>query len=217
MKKKNNTWFKVVIIIIILELVIGGAIFAYKKLGPTKNADNISTKDKEVIKLYEKIAYNDIDTLDVMSPEIMLYYGYKNTDITESINCDVANIEDDTTGYSCNGIVDFVSSDTLEKEIKDIYGSNVIIEKRSFELDPNHYVFYDNITDGYVLYTKDEQEEVNPVNLNLKAANKDDDGNIILTVEVLDGIVGKNLNTYNYTFEKDGKNYYLVSKEIVTS
>ena len=81
--------------------------------------------------LYEKIAYNDIDSLDVMSPTIMLYYGYKNAEIKESINCDVVNIADDTTGYSCNGIVDFISSSDLEKSVKDIYG-DVSVEKNIF-------------------------------------------------------------------------------------
>ena len=214
---KDNTWLKVVITIVILELVVGGVIFAYKKLGPTdSNNDEISTKDKEVVSLYEKIAYNDIDTLDVMSPSVMLYYGYKNADIEESVNCDVVDVSDDTTGYSCNGIVDFISSSDLEKSVKDIYG-DVSVEKKSFELDKNHYVYYDANTDGYVLYTKDVEEAINPVNLNLKDARKNDDEDIILTVEVLDGTIGEVLNTYNYTFEKNGNNYYLISKEIVTS
>ncbi len=213
---KDNTWLKVVITIVILELVVGGVIFAYKKLGPTDSSNNISIKDKEVVALYEKIAYNDIDTLDVMSPSVMLYYGYKNADIKESVNCDVVDVSDDTTGYSCNGIVDFISSSDLEKSVKDIYG-DVSVEKTSFELDKNHYVYYDTNTDGYVLYTKDVEEAINPVNLNLKDARKNDDEDIILTVEVLDGTIGEVLNTYNYTFEKDGNNYYLISKEIVTS
>lgn len=214
---KNNTWLKVVITIVVLELVVGGIIFAYKKLGPTTNSDNnISTKDKEVVSLYNKIAYNDIDSIDVMSPTVMLYYGYKNANIKDSANCDAVNVSDDTTGYSCEGIVDFISSSDLEKSVKDIYG-DVNVEKTSFELDKNHYLFYDTNTDGYVLYTKDTEEVVDPVNMNLKDAKKDDDGDIILTVEVLDGIVGEVLNTYNYTFTKDGNNYYLTSKEIVTS
>lgn len=211
---KNNTWIKIVITIVVLELVVGGVIFAYKKLGPLNDSDNdISIKDKEVISLYNKIAYNDIDSIDVMSPAVILYYGYKNTEIKESINCDSVTITDDTTGYNCNGTVDFVPSSELEKSIKDIYG-DVNIEKTSFALDKNHYAFYESTLDGYVLYTKDSEEVINPVNMNLKEAKKEDD-NIILTVEVLDGMVGKVLNTYNYTFEKDGKNYYLTSKEIV--
>ena len=213
--KKNNTWMKVVIIIIVIEILIGAGILAYKKLGPKDN-NSISVNDKEVNSLYEKIAYNDIDTLDVMSPSVMLYYGYKNADIKESVNCDVVDVSDDTTGYSCNGIVDFISSSDLEKSVKDIYG-DVSVEKTSFELDKNHYVYYDTNTDGYVLYTKDVEEAINPVNLNLKDARKNDDEDIILTVEVLDGTIGEVLNTYNYTFEKNGNNYYLISKEIVTS
>ena len=78
--KKNNTWIKVVIIIIVIEVLIGAGILAYKKLGPKDN-NSISVKDKEVKSLYEKIAYNDIESLDVMSPKIMLYYGYKNMDV----------------------------------------------------------------------------------------------------------------------------------------
>ena len=41
--QKNNTWLKVVITIVVLELVVGGIIFAYKKLGPTdSNNDSIN-------------------------------------------------------------------------------------------------------------------------------------------------------------------------------
>jgi len=85
LKKKNNTWIKIVIAIIILELVVGGVIFAYKKLYK-KDDGSLSVKDKQVVELYEKIAYYDIETLDVMSPKTMLYYGYKNLDINDSIN-----------------------------------------------------------------------------------------------------------------------------------
>ena len=56
-----------------------------------------------------------------------------------------------------------------------------------------------------------------PVNLNLSDAKLDDDENIILTVEVLDGIYGTVESTYNFTFTKDKDNYYLTGKEIVTS
>ncbi len=211
--KKNNTWIKVVILIIILELVIGGIIFAYKKLGTSD--DTISIKDKEVENLYKKIAYYDIESLDVMNPRVMLYYGYKNASSDESINCDVVDITDDTTGYTCEGIVDFIKSDDLEKEVRDIYGPSVTIEHLSFEVDPNHYAFYDEVADGYVLYTKDEETKVDPVNLKLVEAKKDNN-NIVLTVEVLDGVFGTTKDTYNYTFTKDGKNYYLIKKEIVT-
>ena len=98
--KKNNTWIKVVIIIIVIEILIGAGILVYKKLGPKDN-NSISVKDKEVNSLYEKIAYNDIDSLDVLSPKVMLYYGYKNMEVNESINCDVVKTTDDTNGYSC--------------------------------------------------------------------------------------------------------------------
>ena len=214
--KKNNTWIKVVIIIIIIEILIGAGILAYKKLGPKDN-NSISVKDKEVKSLYEKIAYNDIDSLDVLSPKIMLYYGYKNMEVNESINCDVVNTTDDTNGYSCEGIVDFVPSKEIEKSVKDIYGPDITITPTSFELDANHYAFYDEEMDGYAIYTKDEEVSVDPINMKLSDATLDDDENIILTVEVLDGVFGTVKDTYNFTFTKDGDNYYLTGKEIVTS
>lgn len=214
--KKNNTWIKVVIIIIVIEILIGAGILAYKKLGPKDN-NSISVKDKEVKSLYEKIAYNDIDSLDVLSPKIMLYYGYKNMEVNESINCDVVNTTDDTNGYSCEGIVDFVPSKEIEKSVKDIYGPDITITPTSFELDANHYAFYDEEMDGYAIYTKDEEVSVDPINMKLSDATLDDDENIILTVEVLDGVFGTVKDTYNFTFTKDGDNYYLTGKEIVTS
>lgn len=214
--KKNNTWIKVVIIIIVIEILIGAGILAYKKLGPKDN-NSISVKDKEVKSLYEKIAYNDIDSLDVLSPKIMLYYGYKNMEVNESINCDVVNTTDDTNGYSCEGIVDFVPSKEIEKSVKDIYGPDITITPTSFELDANHYAFYDEEMDGYAIYTKDEEVSVDPINMKLSDATLDDDKNIILTVEVLDGVFGTVKDTYNFTFTKDGDNYYLTGKEIVTS
>ena len=214
--KKNNTWIKVVIIIIVIEILIGAGILAYKKLGPKDN-NSISVNDKEVKSLYEKIAYNDIDSLDVLSPKIMLYYGYKNMEVNESINCDVVNTTDDTNGYSCEGIVDFVPSKEIEKSVKDIYGPDITITPTSFELDANHYAFYDEEMDGYAIYTKDEEVSVDPVNMKLSDATLDDDENIILTVEVLDGVFGTVKDTYKFTFTKDGDNYYLTGKEIVTS
>ena len=45
--KKNNTWIKVVIAIVVLELVIGGVIFAYKKLNNSPD-NSISTNDKDL-------------------------------------------------------------------------------------------------------------------------------------------------------------------------
>ena len=214
--KKNNTWIKVVIIIIVIEILIGAGILVYKKLGPKDN-NSISVKDKEVNSLYEKIAYNDIDSLDVLSPKVMLYYGYKNMEVNESINCDVVNTPDDTNGYSCEGIVDFVPSKEIEKSVKDIYGPDITITPTSFELDANHYAFYDEEMDGYAIYTKDEEVSVDPINMKLSDATLDDDKNIILTVEVLDGVFGTVKDTYNFTFTKDGDNYYLTGKEIVTS
>lgn len=214
--KKNNTWMKVVIIIIVIEILIGAGILTYKKLGPKDN-NSISVNDKDVKSLYEKITYNDIDSLDVLSPKIMLYYGYKNMEVNESINCDVVNTTDDTNGYSCEGIVDFVPSKEIEKSVKDIYGPDITVTPTSFELDANHYAFYDEEMDGYAIYTKDEEVSVDPINMKLSDATLDDDKNIILTVEVLDGVFGTVKDTYNFTFTKDGDNYYLTGKEIVTS
>ena len=71
--------------------------------------------------------------------------------------------------------------------------------------------------DGYAIYTKDEEVSVDPINMKLSDATLDDDKNIILTVEVLDGVFGTVKDTYNFTFTKDGDNYYLTGKEIVTS
>ncbi len=213
--KKNNTWIKVVIIIIILELIVGGIIFAYKKFN-TESDNSISTNDKEVKALYEKIAYNDIESLDVMSPKVMLYYGYKNMDISESTNCDAFNTTEDTTGYSCEGIASFIPSKDIEKSIKDIYGPKIVITPTSFEIDANHYAFYNEEMDGYAIFTKDEEETVEPINMKLDKVSKDDDS-ITLTVEVLDGVFGTVIDTYNFTFTKDSKNYYLTSKEIVTN
>ena len=213
--KKNNTWIKVVITIIILEVLVGAVIFAYKKLNANDN--KVSTDDKIVQELYQKIAYYDIESLDVMSPRIMLYYGYKNVDNKETISCDSVGITDDTTGYSCVGDAEFTKRSLIEEQIKNIYGNNVTIETTSFETDSNHYAFYDPISDGYVLYTKDEQVNVDPVNLKLDKATSDDDENIILTVNILDGVFGTVKETYNFTFTKNKDNYYLTGKEIVTS
>ena len=71
--------------------------------------------------------------------------------------------------------------------------------------------------DGYAIYTKDEEVSVDPVNMKLSDATLDDDENIILTVEVLDGVFGTVKDTYKFTFTKDGDNYYLTGKEIVAS
>ena len=90
------------------------------------------------------------------------------------------------------------------------------ITKTSFQLSPNDYVFYDEVNDGFVHFTKDEKVEETVVNLNLKEATKVDD-KIILTIEVLDGVLGTVNNTYKYTFEQDGENYYLITKELVAS
>ena len=213
---KKNGWIKVVVTIIILELVVGGIIFAYKKLSSKTSDDSISVKDELVVKLYNEIAYFDLDEIDVMSPSVILYYGYNNLETKESINCEVVSVTDDTTGYSCNGIADFVKTNTLDEQVKEIYGPKIDITKTSFQLSPNDYVFYDEVNDGFVHFTKDEKVEETVVNLNLKEATKVDD-KIILTIEVLDGVLGTVNNTYKYTFEQDGENYYLITKELVAS
>lgn len=215
--KKNNTWIKVVIAIVILELLVGIVIFAYKKLNSNNNDNNISINDKEVKALYEKIAYNDVESLDVLNPKIMLYYGYKNMNVEDSVNCDAFETLDDTSGYTCEGIVDFIPSKEIEESVKDIYGPNINFENVSFALDSNHYAFYSEDILGYAIYTKDEEVSVDPINMKLTDAYKDDDENIILTVEVLDGIFGTLEDTYKFTFTKENDNYYLTNKEIVAN
>ena len=137
-------------------------------------------------------------------------------DVSESTNCDVVNPTDDTTGYSCEGIVNFIPSEDIEKSVKDIYGPDITVTRTSFEIDPNHYAFYDEKMDGYAIFTKNDEVSVDPINMKLDKVNLDDDGNIILTVEVLDGVFGTVKDTYKFKFTKDGKSYYLTSKEIVT-
>lgn len=214
--KKSNGWIKIVIVIIVLELVVGGVLFAYKKLFMSKDGSNsVSVKDKKIVALYNKINYFDIDTLDVMSPMVMLYYGYNNIETKESISCDVAKPNEVLEGYSCEGVTDFVKSSDLEKAVKSIYGKNIAYDKVSFAVDSNRYLFYDEVNDGFVLYKKSSTSNIEPINTKLKEAVKDDD-KIVLTVEELDGLVGTLINTYKFTFEKDGSSYVLVSKEIVT-
>ena len=213
---KKNTWVKIVITIIILELLAGIVIFAYKKLN-INNDNDISINDKEVKSLYQKIAYNDIESLDVLNPRIMLYYGYKNMEVKDSLNCDAFKTLDDTSGYVCEGIVDFIPSLEIEKSIKDIYGPNITFENVSFAIDLNHYAFYSEDVLGYAIYTKEETVSVDPINMKLVDAYKDDDSNIILTVEVLDGMFGTLEDTYKFTFTKENDNYYLTNKEIVAN
>ncbi|HIS38013.1 MAG TPA: hypothetical protein IAB45_00685 [Candidatus Onthousia faecavium] len=213
---QNNRWIKVVVTIIILELVVGGIIFAYKKLNTNTSNNSLSLDDAIVTKLYNEIAYFDLDSIDVMDPKVMLYYAYNNVDPKDTINCESVSVESDTTGYSCNGTASFVSKESIEDVLKEIYGPTASITEISFPLSPNEYAYYDTINDGFVVYTKDEQESVDPINLKLKEAFKDKE-TITLTVEVLDGILGTINDTYKYTFEQDGDNYYLIRKELVTS
>lgn len=213
-KKKSNTWLKVVLTIVLLEIITGGVLLTYKKIKQTPS-DSISTKDKTVQALYQKIAYEDLEELDVMNAAVMLYYGYHNIakkDI-QSINCDVIKIEADTTGYQCNGMTTFIPSKAMEKTVQTIYG-DVTVEKTNFLVDSQHYAYYDSENDGYVLYQKETEQQESPYNLKLVKAQQQDQ-NIILTTEVLDGIYGSVKATYKYTFEQDGKNYYLIKKEKV--
>lgn len=215
MKKNNNTWFKVVLTIIIIEVIIGGIIFAYKKLAP-KDDNKISIKDELVLKLYNKVDHLDVDAIDIMDQKVILYYGYHNVEKKESINCELTDITDDTTGYSCSDITDFIKSEELEKAVQNVYGKDIGYINTSFEIDKNTYAFYDETNDGYAIYTKDEEETIDTYNLELIKADKKDN-KIVLTIDKKDGIFGTVLNTYNYIFEKDGSEYYLIGKEKVTN
>lgn len=206
-------WKKIVSIIIVLELVIGGGIFLYKKLGPTKDDKNI-TKDKEIQQLYNKIAHEDIEFIDIMKDEAKLYYGYHNVTSEQTINCDVVNIEKDTTGYQCNKLATFVPKDMIINAVKQIYGKDISVELIDFKVDEEHYAFFDSEASGYVIYESLKQSDVAPINIKLQDAKKKDN-QIILTTEVLDGIYGTTVATYIYTFEKDEqeKEYNLIKKE----
>ena len=203
---KQKKWIKFVAIIIVLELVIGAILFAYKKLWK-KEENYISLKNKTVQTLYKKIAHEDIEILDVMENDAMLYYAYWNLNNQETINCDVVKItEEKAKDYKCDGIVPFAKTSSLEKEVKSLYGKDVKVEVKSFEIDEGHFGFYDKENKGIVVYER--KTNTSPINIKLKKME--------LTTQVLDGIYGKVLHTYLYTFEKDGKNYYLKQKEKVT-
>ena len=70
MRKNSNTWLKVVIAIVVLELVVGGVIFAYKKINETPD-NELSTQDDLVQSLYQKIAYEDLDNIDILSKDMI--------------------------------------------------------------------------------------------------------------------------------------------------
>ncbi len=209
---KKNTLIKVVVTIIVLEILVGGVFFAYKKL-KQKNDNSVSTKNKTVQELYKKIAHEDLDIPDVMSNEAMLYYAYWNLDNKETISCDVVKIDEDTKDYECEGIVPFAKTSDLKKVVKSLYGKDVSVEVKSFPIDDAHYGYFDKENKGVVVYER--KTNTAPINIKLKKAEKEDE-EIELTTQVLDGIYGKVLHTYRYTFLKDGKEYYLKKKEKVT-
>ena len=209
---KRNTLIKIVGTIIVLELLIGGVFFAYKKL-KQKDDNSISTKNKTVQELYKKIAHEDLDIPDVMSNEAMLYYAYWNLNNQETISCDVVEIEEKVEDYNCEGIVPFASTKDLKKQVKELYGKDVLVEVKSFPIDDSHYGYFDKKNKGIVVYER--KSNTSPINIKLKKAEKDEN-EIKLTTQVLDGIYGKVLHTYRYTFEKEDKNYYLKKKEKVT-
>ena len=209
--KRKSKWLQIVIIIILIEILLGGAIYACKKLFIKPN-NNISIEDKTVQELYEKIAHEDLDILDVMSQEAMLYYSYWNVEDPQTINCEVVQLEEDTKDYKCEGIVPFVKSSDIEEAMKDIYGPSVTVSLVSFPIDDAHYGYYDKENDGIVVFERESDKA--PINLKLVDATKNDEL-VKLKVQVLDGVYGSVEATYQYTFEKAGKNYYLVQKEKV--
>ncbi len=212
--KKNNTWIKVVAGIIVLELLVGGGIFAYKKMHKEPTSKDL-TKDKVVQELYKKIAHEDFEIMDIMSNQAMLYYGYHNIEQKQSINCDVVEIDKNTTGYECNKIASFIPKEEMEKSIEGIYGPNATVDFIDFKVDLEHYAFYDEQQEGFVIYDSKEEATTAPTNLKLKEATKDED-KIVLTTQVLDGIYGTVNVTYKYTFGKSDNKYYLIKKEKIS-
>ncbi len=215
MRKNSNTWLKVVIAIVVLELVVGGVIFAYKKINETPD-NELSTQDDLVQSLYQKIAYEDLDNIDIMNPEVMLYYGYHNIEEgkEQTINCDVVQVEEDTTGYQCNGITTFIPEVDLIDAVQSVYGPNVTVNLTDFQIDQQQHGFVDTTNKGIVVFQKSEEVMADTYNLRLVTAEQQDN-KIILTTEVLDGIYGTVKASYKYTFEQNGDQYYLVQKETV--
>lgn len=206
---KNGLWTKIVIVIITLEILVGAIFYGYKKI-VTTDSGSLSTKNKTVTTLYKKIAHEDLEILDVMENKAMLYYAYNNIENKDSISCEVINVNRE--GYTCSGLTTFVKKETLEKAVKDLYGKDISVNIEDFEVSKKEYALYDEEHKGVVIVTKEDNSE--PINIKLKSARKEDN-KIILTTEVLDGIYGTVKNTYQYTFEKSGKDYYLTKKEKV--
>ncbi len=215
MEKKRSKWWKIVLVIILVEVVVGGILFAYKKLHST-SADSLSLKDKTVKQLYQKIAHEELDTIDILSKEAILYYAYHNIDKKDSINCSVVQVEEVTTDYQCQGIVDFVTFEALAKAAKEVYGANITIELANFFVDDDHWAYVDRMNEGFVIFTKKEASNTAPINLKLTHAEKKEE-TMILTSEVLDGIKGTTLATYKYIFEQQDNKYILTKKEKVTN
>lgn len=212
--KKKHTLRNVVITIIVLELIVGGIVFGYKKLHNNEDNNSLSLSDPLVLELYQKVDFNDLDILDIMSDDAKLYYGYHNLGTKETVDCSEVEIEDDTTGYTCIEEDNFIPSSTLLEAVYDVYGSDTSVTVKSFPITENIYGYYSSLLDGIVLYEKEEQVVVDPINMKLTDATKEDE-NIIITVQVLDGIFGTELESYNYTFRQVDDEYHLVQKETI--
>lgn len=207
----KGTLKKFVVTVIILEVLIGAIYYGYKKLGTSSDGTSkLSLKDKTVITLYKKIAHEDLEILDVMENKAMLYYAYWNIDDKETINCEVVEAKQDD--YTCDGLVTFVKKSDLEKAVKNLYGKDITVQVESFEVDKKHYAVYDETNKGVAVFSKEDNSA--PINIKLKSAVKDED-KILLTTQILDGIYGTVKETYQYTFVKNGKDYYLTKKEKV--
>ena len=140
----------------------------------------------------------------------MKIFTYWNIDDKETINCEVVDVKED--GYTCDGLVTFVKKNDLEKAVKNLYGKDITVQVESFEVDKKHYAVYDETHKGVVVFSKEDNSS--PINIKLKSAVKDED-KILLKTQILDGIYGTVKETYQYTFIKNGKDYYLTKKEKV--
>ncbi len=212
--KKKHTLRNVVITIIVLELIVGGIVFGYKKLHSNEDNNSLSLSDTLVLELYHRVDFNDLDILDIMSDDAKLYYGYHNIEEKETVDCSEVELEEDTTGYTCIEEDNFIPSSTLLDAVYDVYGSDTSVTVKSFPITENIYGYYSSLLDGIVLYEKEEQVVVDPINMKLTEATKEDE-NIIITVQVLDGIFGTELESYNYTFRQVDDEYHLVQKETI--
>lgn len=209
--KKKTLWWKVVIIIVVIEVLIGGVFFAYKKLKEDPNYQ-ISTKDKTVQALYQLISYENDAFLDIKSKEAISYYSYQNIAQKDTINCEVVEIAEATDGYHCEGLAPFVKKSDLIKKAKEIYGEEITTDISSFPVDANHYAYYDEANKGMVVFTKEETVAEETFNFKLTKAEKKE-ADLILTVEVLDGILGTEKAKYRYTFTLNKDKYHLTQKE----